>query len=260
MEKYVESCEKMARAAGDVLLDWEGRVSVREKARADLVTEADLASQKLIESLVAAEFPDHGFTGEEASSPISNHGEAEFCWYVDPLDGTTNFVHRLPGWCVSIGLAHHDEMVAGCVFDPIIQNCFTAARGAGAFLNGERIEVSKTENLTDALVAISLPAGVDRRSQEFTAFVDLLERLQAFRRLGSAALNLCYVACGQLDGYWAGRVQPWDVAAGTLIVQEAGGTVTSASGEPFKPTNSSMLCAGSVQLHRAVLDCLREKP
>ena len=253
MLDYVRSCEKYAREAGEVLRQWSGRISVRVKAPSDLVTEADLASQRLIRSLISTDYPDHQFVGEEGSENSTNFQTDEPCWIVDPLDGTTNYVHGLPGWCVSIALAERGRSIAGCIYDVERDLCFSAARGEGAHCNGEAIFSSGTENLSEALVAVSFPPQVDRDSPEINSFLELLPRIRAFRRLGSAALNLCYVASGQLDAYWAANIKPWDVAAGVLILQEAGGVVSSMHGQPHQLGAKSIAGAGTAALHRQMV-------
>ena len=252
LSEYIRSCERSARAGDEVLRQWRGHITVREKGRADLVTEADLASQRLIKELVSKDFPSHSFVGEEDGTSTLDKA-AEYCWIVDPLDGTTNYVHGLPGWCVSVALTHNGRPEAGCVYDVDRDICYSANRGDGAFSNGVPISTSKTDRLGDALVAVSFPAEVDRESPEIASFLELLPRVRAFRRLGSAALNLCYVATGQLDAYWTGNIKPWDVAAGVLILQEAGGVATSMYGEPHQVATTSLAAAGSVQLHHELV-------
>ena len=252
MPCYLTTCESVARAAGDVLRQWQGKITVREKAKADLVTEADLASQELIRGLIAAEFPDHEFLGEEGDT--DDIGEsAGFLWVVDPLDGTTNYVHGLPGWCVSVGLVRDGKPIAGCVYDPERDVCYTAQAGQGAFENGNPIATSSTGRLEDSLVAISFPASIERNSPEIEVFLRLLPKIRAFRRLGSAALNLCYLACGKIDAYWTGNIKPWDVAAGVLILQESGGTSTTMYGEEHSITSSTLAAAATGKLHSALI-------
>ena len=250
MPDYVSTCEDYARAAGEVLRQWQGRISAREKAPADLVSEADLASQRLIQRRIACDFPEHGFLGEEEEFSQTSPNDYEYCWIVDPLDGTTNYVHGLTGWCVSIGLSHNGKALAGCVYDPDRDLCYTAARGEGAHCNGQPLRVSDTTALHEALVAVSFPAGVERNSPNVESFLKLLPAVRAFRRLGSAALNLCYVASGQLDAYWTGSIHPWDAAAGLLMVEEAGGVASTATGETVPLELRSLIVAATPQLQR----------
>ncbi|MFP6676927.1 MAG: inositol monophosphatase family protein [Pirellulaceae bacterium] len=248
--------EVAARAGGDVLRDWEGRVQAREKAPHDLVTEADLAAQQRIEEVIHETFPDHDFLGEEGNATWPRR--SSYRWIVDPLDGTTNYVHGLHQYCVSIAVEHDDQLIAGVVFDPKADECFTAFRGAGAKLNGVPIRTSRCELVDKALMAASFSAQVARDSIEIRRFVEVLLKCQALRRLGSAALNLCYLAAGRLDGYWATSVKSWDIAAGAVIVREAGGTVTNVDGRPLDLNHPTLLAASSEKLHRELLRSLRQ--
>jgi myo-inositol-1(or 4)-monophosphatase len=228
---YLTACEQAARAGGDVLLRWIGRSAPREKGPRDLVTEADLASQEAIRGMLLVDFPRHAFVSEE--SPERLDSAAEYCWVVDPLDGTTNFVHQMPHFAVSVALLHYGQPIAGAVFDPVHDECFTAVRGGGAALNGRPIRTSDVHELSAALVTASFAAKVGFPSREVDQFVAALTHCQAVRRTGSAALNMCYLAAGRVDAFWALSTHAWDVAAGTLLVQEAGGMVTGLDGQPF---------------------------
>ena len=221
-------CEAAARAGGAVLLDWAGRFSVREKGRADLVTEADLASQEIVRERLLSAFPLHGFLGEENSSIPSR--DAGYRWIVDPLDGTTNYVHGIPNYCVSIALEQEGRLVVGAVFDPVGEECFTAAAGQGAWLNGQPLRVSELTQLDQAVVAMSLPPDIERDDVELRQFLEVVVKAQSMRRMGSSALNLCYVAAGRFDAYWSSSTKVWDIAAGVLMVREAGGLVISPEG------------------------------
>jgi len=262
MNDYISICEQAARAGGAVLMDWRGKFKVREKARADLVTEADLASQEAIRDLVLGAFPDHDFLGEEAfpedisSTAADSQQKSSFRWIVDPLDGTTNYVHGLPGYSVSVALERDGEMIAGTIFDPISGECFTAEKGGGAFLAGERLATSHVESMAEALIASSFPPHVRRDDIDVTRFIDVLCECQAVRRLGSAALNLCHVAAGRLDAYWATSVKTWDVAAGLLIVREAGGLVTDLDGSPVDIANPRFAASATETLHAELLQLL----
>ena len=255
MQSYEDVCEAAAREGGRVLLDWFGKINAREKAPKDLVTEADLASQDAIRRLLSDAFPKHDFLGEEDTEATVATGSA-FRWIVDPLDGTTNYVHRFPGFSVSVALEHDGVVEVGTVFDPISGECFTAAAGRGAFLNGDRLAVSNCERLSEALVAASFSTAVDRNSIEVTSFLAVLVEAQAMRRLGSAALNLAYLAAGRLDAYWATSVKTWDVAAGLLLVREAGGIVTGVTGGDFQLSEPAFAAAATEPLHRQMLDCI----
>jgi len=257
MHDYITVCERAARRGGEVLLDWQGRISPREKAPKDLVSEADLASQTAIFEIIHDAFPDHDLLGEEDDTANSAARSSEFRWIVDPLDGTVNYVHRLPAYSVSVALEHQGQVQAGVVFDPIANECFSAVKGEGAFLNGVKISASGCDSLRTALVAASLSAGVSRDSEEIARFLDVLVECQALRRLGSAALNLAYLAAGRLDAYWATSVKVWDVAAGVLLVQEAGGLVTGVEGEAFDLSRPRFAAAATLMLHKALVSTLK---
>jgi myo-inositol-1(or 4)-monophosphatase len=212
-------CEAAARAGGRVLLDWVGRFGVSNKGPRDLVTEADLASQREIRRIVLGAFPDHGFIGEESlpeHAADGQHGSRHAAggpplrWMVDPLDGTSNYVHGFPAWCVSIALARGDEILVGKV-------------GAGAWLNGQPIRVSGCVLLSDALVALSFPPHTTVDSVAVADFLAVVPHVHSARRTGSTALNLAWLACGRLDAFWVRKIACWDVAAGLLIFREAGG-------------------------------------
>jgi myo-inositol-1(or 4)-monophosphatase len=257
MHEYIKVCEQAARKGGQVLLDWQGRINPREKAPKDLVSEADFASQRAIQEVIQCVFPDHGFLGEEGEPAGAEQCESEFRWIVDPLDGTVNYVHRLPAYSVSVALERRGELQVGVVYDPIADECFSAVRGGGAFLNGVQISVSDCQSLRTALVAASLSAGVSRDSEEISRLLDVLVECQALRRLGSAALNLAYLATGRLDAYWATSVKVWDVAAGLLLVQEAGGRMSGVEGEPFDLSRPQFAAAATSALHAELLVTLK---
>ncbi|MDA1051042.1 MAG: inositol monophosphatase family protein [Planctomycetota bacterium] len=256
MHDYIRVCEDAARKGGAVLLDWQGRINPREKAPKDLVSEADLASQQVIYEIIHDAFPDHDFLGEEGDPVEHERRESEFRWIVDPLDGTVNYVHRLPAFSVSVALEHRGQPQAGVVYDPIADECFSAVRGEGAFLNGVKISVSSCESLRTALVAASFSAGVSRESEEISRFIDVLVECQTLRRLGSAALNLAYLAAGRIDAYWATSVKVWDVAAGLLLVQEGGGHTSGIEGEPFVLARPQFAAAATSALHEELVATL----
>lgn len=258
MPDYLKLCEQAARAGGQALASWVGRFEVHKKGPADLVTEADWASQEAIRKIVLAACPDHHFVAEE--NDTEPRFDAEFCWVVDPLDGTTNYVHQVPHYAVSVALAHQGKVIAGVVFDPRSDECFAAERGRGATLNGEPIRTSGTTQLSEALVAASFASSVGFPSEEVDQFVATLMRCQAVRRTGSAALNLCYVACGRFDAFWALSTKAWDVAAGNLLVEEAGGTVTQLDGQPPRLEQPHPVATATASLHEEFLGLLRSAP
>ncbi len=223
VDQMLDAATEAARLGGEILQQWRGKFQIREKAPADLVTDADVASQQAILEFIRSRFPSHGFLGEEGVD--SRGDDPRYRWIVDPLDGTVNYAHGVPGYCVSVAVEFEGELQAGVVFDPNANEVFSAAAGQGAFLNGEQISVSEIAALDQAMMVASFAAGVTRESVEITNFVEVLVQAQSVRRTGSAALNLAYVASGRFDGYWATDNKAWDIAAGWLLVKEAGGIV-----------------------------------
>jgi myo-inositol-1(or 4)-monophosphatase len=232
-------------------------VSPREKGPRDLVTDADLASQKAIREVLLDAFPEHDFLGEESEEGGGEPGHARpYRWIVDPLDGTANYVHGMRGFSVSIGLEYRGQMLVGVVYDPVSEECFTAGSGAGAWLNGQSIQASSCDRLSRALVAVSFSARVERDSPQIRRFIEVVTECQSLRRMGSAALNLSYMACGRLDGYFATSLKTWDVAAGVLIAREAGVRVSSVDGSPFDLTRPWLAAAATKPLHEQLLRVL----
>jgi myo-inositol-1(or 4)-monophosphatase len=240
---YVELkdvAEEIAREAGGLLREFYRRgVRTEYKGDVDLVTEADRASEKLIVSRLHERLSEHGVYGEEGTR---SGLEREFRWYVDPLDGTTNFAHGFPAFCVVLGCerrgadlkADEDgEMVAGVVYDPLRDEMFAAARGAGATLNGEAVHVSRATQLQESLIATGFPSQKRHESPNIHFYQQFTLRSHGVRRAGSAALDLAYVACGRLDGFWEFTLNPWDTSAGALLVEEAGGKITHFDGSRF---------------------------
>ena len=280
IDDYLHVCEQAARTGGQVVQHWLGRTDVREKGPADLVTQADFASQEAVRQTVLTAFPTHCLLGEEnpaASADPQTQGQtaqplafgedvktgaacpgrdtnqtsksAEYRWIVDPLDGTTNFVHGIPHYCVSLALERRGELLVGAVFDPTRNECFTAAAGQGSRLNGQPIRVSNISDLSEAVAAVDFPPNVQRDAPDLRLFLRILDRCQAIRRTGSSALNLCYLAAGRFDLFWSYSTKVWDVAAGVLIVREAGGIVTSPTGGAFVLDEAHFLAAANPQLH-----------
>jgi myo-inositol-1(or 4)-monophosphatase len=255
MSELLETCELAARAGASELLAWRGRFESREKAPADLVTDADLASQAAIRAEIAARFPHHLFVGEEKTSQVEV-GDDDFVWLVDPLDGTTNYIHGYPCYAVSIAVARGRELLAGVIYDPLSNELFFAEQGKGAWCNGERLKTSSVTAVGEALVAVSLPPRVGPETPDLADFIRMVQFSQAVRRSGSAALNLAYVAHGRLDAFWATKIQPWDVAAGVLIVREAGGVVTGRDGQEFDVWNPHFVSAAGTALHGELMRIL----
>jgi len=252
----VEVATEAAAAAGRLLVvHWGTTAKVSHKGVVDLVTEADLEVEELVVQMLGAAFPRHGIVAEETRP---QGAPTEYCWYVDPLDGTTNFAHHYPHFAVSIALAYHGTPVLGIVHDPLRKELFAATLGDGATLNGERIRVSTTATLGQGLLATGFP--YDRRERA-AAYVPIyqafLSRSQGIRRAGSAALDLCYVASGRLDGFWERSLQSWDTAAGTVIVSEAGGMISDFSNGPFLLGGQEVL-ASNGSIHLEMINVLRE--
>jgi len=228
-----DAAAEFARAAGAILLEGHGRAHTPEKkGRIDLVTEYDRRSEALLVSRIRERFPDHAILAEESGA--AGDGRARVRWLCDPLDGTTNYSHNYPFFCVSVGVEVEGAMAAGAVYDPVRDELFAAARGDGATLDGAPIHVSRIDELENALLVTGFPYDVrEHPERHVPLFQEFLMRAQGVRRDGSAALNLCYVAMGRFDGMWEGNLSPWDVAAGSLIVTEAGGIVTNWAGGAF---------------------------
>ena len=250
-KQLLATCEKAAEAGAKELLAWRGRFATREKAARDLVTDADFASQAAVRAVIEAQFADHGFLGEE--DPDLHQLRKPYCWVVDPLDGTINYVHGFPCFAVSVAVAKEGKVVAGVVLDPLRKECFRAAVGLGSQLNGEPLAPSTTTDLENSLVAVSFQPNLDPNSPDFQAFLQVVTRCQAVRRTGSAALNLAYVACGRLDAHWAHNIYPWDSAAGELLVREAGGVTTASKGGDYCLERGDYAVSATAELHEALM-------
>jgi len=242
-----------ARAGALVRARYRERQRVTFKSAVDLVTAVDHEAERLIVDTIAEAYPAHGIVAEE-SAPRA--GSDPHRWYVDPIDGTTNFAHGYPHFAVSIGLAREDEMLLGVVYDPIREEIFTAVRGAGARLNGAPIGVSSVDDLDVALLGTGFPYDRREHGAFYVAFfLEAMRRSQGVRRGGSAALDLCWLAAGRLDAFWEWKLKPWDVAAGRLVVEEAGGRVTDFAGAPHR-LDGDETAASNGLLHSALLAML----
>jgi len=252
---FLQAAREAAREAGEIQKrDFFRHGPVSFKGEIDLVTETDTACQALIHDRLASLFPGHDFLAEEG---LQNLSGAEFRWVFDPLDGTTNFAHRFPWFCASIALAHNGRLVVGVVFNPMSGEMFTAEAGGGAFLNGERIRVSSIADLGRSLVATGFPYDIRASRTNMEAHDRFLIAAQAVRRCGSAAIDLCYVACGRFEGFWELKLKPWDTAAGLVVLTEAGGRITDLQGRPADIYHPE-ICASNGLIHGAMLDVLRE--
>ena len=245
--------ETAAREAGQILESWAGNFTVSEKGRADLVTEADHASQKAIHERISSRFPDHGFLGEEG---LLHAGASDYRWVIDPLDGTSNYVHRFPYYAVSIGLQKGSELVVGVIYDSTRDELFSAAKGAGATLNGKPLKPSRYSQLKDAMLIASFPPGVAPEAPPIQRFLKLLPHAQTIHRSGSSALNLAYVAAGRIEGYWSTSLKAWDCAAGVLLIEEAGGKVTRLNGQPLDISVPNLLASNGTALHAELVSHL----
>ncbi len=249
-----------ARDAGAILRERLTRArTIDFKGTVDLVTDADRASEELIASRIRQAFPHHRLLGEEGArgAGLDGHEAPEFGWVVDPLDGTTNYAHGYPHFAVSIALEHRGTVVLGVVYDPMRDELFAGERGRGATLNGTPIQVSTTDQLIRSLLATGFPYDIEQRAENSAIWDIFLNASQGTRRDGAAALNLCYVAAGRLDGFWERPLQPWDIAAGGLIIQEAGGTVTTYEEEPFDPYRREVI-ASNGQIHAAMVGVVHQ--
>jgi myo-inositol-1(or 4)-monophosphatase len=253
---FLETAVEIAREAGALLANYfERRVAFETKGKFDLITEADRASEKLIVERLRSYFPAHNIVAEEGGGHDST---SEYRWFVDPLDGTTNFAHSFPVFNVTLGLERAGELIAGVVFDPIRQEMFTAERGAGAYLNNRRIHVSAAKCVADSLSSTGFPSRKRHHNVNIHFYYQLAMASHGVRRTGSAAIDLAYVAAGRLDFYWEFGLKPWDMAAGCLLVQEAGGRVSDMKGAPHSVTASDHLLADNGALHEEVLHSFDE--
>ena len=248
--------EELAKGAGDILRsNYGGKQSIHYKGEINLVTDVDRQSEAYIMGRIRSTFPDHGILSEESSEvPASS----PYRWIVDPLDGTTNYAHGYPCFCVSIAVERGGVLQAGAVFDPLLGELFTAVPGGGAFLNGESIRVSTTEKLRQSLLSTGFAYDVNTSTDtNLDNFREFVFTGQAIRRDGSAALDLCYLACGRFDGFWELALKPWDTAAGVLILAEAGGVATRLDGSPYDFTQPDILASNGL-IHDQMLAVLKK--
>lgn len=244
-----------ARKGGEILQDWASRFSVQEKScAADVVTEADLESQQAIYTLIHSAFPAHAFLGEEGLNKSSD--DSPYRWIIDPLDGTSNYVHGFPYYAVSIGLEHSGRLVGGIIYDPTRDDLYHASLGRGAWCNDRRLCVSSVSSMKQALLVASFPPGAGPQTPAIQQFLKILPQAQTVQRTGSAAMNLAHLAAGRLDGFWSYSLKPWDVAAGAVILQEAGGRVSATSGSPLRIEVSDLLATNGSDLHASLQQAL----
>jgi myo-inositol-1(or 4)-monophosphatase len=253
----LQVAKKLAHDAGLIALDYQKKAfKIENKSNAfDLVTDADKACEKLIIDTVTKHFPDHSILSEEAGE-INPGGE--YKWIIDPIDGTTNFAHGLPLFCISIGIVHQGKPIIGVVEIPALRESFHAQKDRGAFRNESRIFVSQTSSMKTGLFATGFPyERGDRYKKNMELWDAMYAQCHGVRRFGSAAIDLCYTACGRFDGYWEYGLKAWDIAAGKIILEEAGGTITNMDGSILDP-KKEMLLASNTILHSQMLDFLRQ--
>jgi len=258
---FLATAVEIVLRAGEIQMSRrESGFHIDKKGTIDLVTEVDLECENMCRALLAERFPEHDILAEELSSGPGQPRTSRFRWVFDPLDGTTNYAHGLPVFCASLALEIDGRAEVGAIYDPTRKELFTGERGQGAFVNGRRLRVSETASLLDALLVTGFPYDVHQKLVPLLAmFGAFLGQARAVRRLGSAALDLCYVAAGRFDGFWEQTLKPWDVAAGALIVEEAGGRITGMDGSQFDPA-AAHLVASNGQIHAAMLDVIKRAP
>src|SRR5579871_1260013 len=255
MSSYLETAAEIAREAGALLSSFAERlIGFELKGEFDLVTEADRTSERLVVERLRAHFPSHSIVAEEGGG---HAGSSEFRWYVDPLDGTTNFAHGYPVYNVTLALEQAGELIAGVIFDPTRPEMFAAERGSGAFLNGMRIRVSNVTKVQDALVATGFPSRKRHQNVNIHFYYQLAMLSHGVRRAGAAAIDLAYVACGRLDLFWEFGLNPWDMAAGILLIEEAGGACSDMKGGAVNLKGPHILTDNTL-LHEAMVSLFGE--
>lgn len=246
-----------AREAGGVLIDRLGRARISTKGDIDLVTEADLAAEKLIIERIRSHYPRHAILAEESGASVElDAGKSDWKWIIDPLDGTTNYAHGYPCFCVSIAVERAGQIELGVVYDPTRDELFAAERGQGATLNERPIRVSTIADLNSAMLCTGFPYNVRERPDFAREFINFTMTAQAVRRDGSAALDLAYLACGRFDGFWEDGLNAWDIAAGLLLIEEAGGRVTDFRGAPLSIYTPKVLATNGL-VHETMMGVLR---
>jgi myo-inositol-1(or 4)-monophosphatase len=263
LNHWRDAAVEAAQRGAAELERWRGAFTIREKSRADLVTDADTASQDAIKSFLLGAFPDHRFLGEEDSAgktleQLKASIDDRPTWIVDPLDGTGNYAHGFPCYAVNVALMIDNEIVVGVTFDPRLNEMFHAAKGTGTFMNGVPIRVSPVATIRDSLIATGFPANYQQQLKNLDAWKRVSYHAQALRRTGSTAINMAYVAAGRFDGYWCYDNWPWDVAPGEILIREAGGRVTSSDGSPFDPFRMDIMASNGAT-HDELVHVLNSK-
>jgi myo-inositol-1(or 4)-monophosphatase len=255
LPSFLETAAEIARESGALINGFlQRKIGYQLKAEFDLVTEADRSSERLIVERLRAAFPSHSIVAEEGGG---QEGSSEYRWYVDPLDGTTNFAHGFPAFNVTMALERAGELIAGVIFDPLRNEMFTAERGSGAFLNNERIHVSKVPAIESSLVATGFPSRKRHENVNVHFYYQLAMLSHGVRRAGSAALDLAYVGCGRLDAFWEFGLNPWDVAAGVLLIEEAGGVCSDMHGAKLNLRGPHILADNGL-IHQEILSLFGE--
>ncbi len=260
LKRCVSVAAEAAKRAGRLQVQRMGRPrTIQTKRHAvDLVTEVDKASERILHEAIRRHFPDHGFQGEERTR---TNPDAPYQWIVDPLDGTTNFVHGMPIFAVSMGLVYEGQCVAGMIYDATRQETFAAIRGSGAWLNGRRIHVSRTLTMSGSLLSTGFSNAFREHPRTYLRWFEQFQsRCHAVRRMGSTAISLAYVACGRQDGFYEIDLWPWDIAAGIVLVEEAGGRITDFRGKPLTRLDGGQLIASNSHIHREILATVRVAP
>jgi len=251
MQPKLEFIIDLSKQAGEILKEGYGKEhQVQYKGPIDLVTEIDHKSEEMLVGRILSAFPDHSVVAEEGGL---TQGSLEHCWYIDPVDGTSNYSRGLPMFCVSIAYAHQGKMNLAAIYDPLRDESFYTEKGKGAFLNGSPIHVADTSDLMTSMLVTGFPYDMDQENNNVDNFINMVRKAHTVRRLGSAVLDQAYVAMGRLDGYWESGVSAWDIAAGTLLIEEAGGLVTRINGEPDYMKPPFDILAANPVLHRKLL-------
>jgi len=268
LEKFIKTAIEAVKEAGKIQEEKFGEnFKIEHKGEINLVTEVDYQCEKVIIDIIKRDYPEHEILTEEAGSvkglppshsPLTKGGQMEgkYKWIIDPLDGTTNYAHSYPCFCASVGLEIDGEIVAGAVYNPMIDELFTSIKGEGAYLNGNRIRVSKIGDINKSLLATGFPYDIrESKENNLNHFCNFAVRAQAIRRPGSAVLDLCYLAAGRFDGFWELKLYPWDMAASSLIVKESGGMITDFKGSEFSIYKGEMLASNGL-IHKEMINIL----
>lgn len=260
IKKYLKTATELALATGKILTSgFNQRKTIKFKGRIDPVTNIDIKADKFISSKIISQYPDHNILTEEATTKVNHQKSSLFRWIIDPIDGTVNYSHKYPVYAVSIALEFNGNIIVGVVYDPQRDELFSSASGMGAYLNGKKINVSKEHKLERSLLATGFSYEIATlRKNNLGLFARMAKKVQGIRRTGSAALDLCWLACGRIDGYWELYLFPWDVAGGWLIVEEAKGKVTGIDGKKYSLSNNHILASNKL-LHSKLSSSLNQK-